>query len=114
MKEETYKKVFIKSPADLPEDVLLHVGNRHGFEEIIYIENGKTKKPFRYDSDDTSTLKIENIDWYLKEVEPVTDEDIEKWARNEIPFSGNDYNYEVGKRVGITIGAKAHRDGLIK
>ena len=64
--EEYYEKIHIKNEEDLPKDILLFVGNKRGFIEVVYIEEGETKKPFRYDSDDMATLKINDIDWYLR------------------------------------------------
>ena len=64
-----YKKVIIKSEADLPKDIIIHVCNKHNFEELVYIEDGETKKPFRYDKQDKPTLSIGSIDWYLQPVE---------------------------------------------
>jgi hypothetical protein len=39
--------------------------------------------------------------------------DFEDWAKHEVPIADNDWNYKCGKREGLFIGAKAHRDGLI-
>jgi len=64
-----YKKVIIKSEADLPKDIIIHVCNKHNFEELVYIEDGETKKPFRYDKHDKPTLSIGSIVWYLQPVE---------------------------------------------
>ena len=44
----------------------------------------------------------------------MTDKDIEKWAKNEVPFGDADWSYKTGKREGLYVGAKAMRDGLIK
>ena len=56
---------------------------------------------------------LELVDWYLKPTEPVSDEDIEKWAYDELEqnICGD---YERGIAIGKTIGAKAMRDGKIK
>lgn len=70
---EVYKRVYIKTADDLPKDIILHVGNKKGFEELIYIEDGKTKKPWRYDDNDIATLSINSIDWYMEPVEMPTD-----------------------------------------
>jgi len=80
---QNYTKVFIRDKSDLPENILIHVGSRNGFEELLYIENGKTMKPWKYDKNDTPILSIENIIWYLKPEEPakgLTDGEIEKEA----------------------------------
>lgn len=87
--EPVYVKRFIKSEADLPKDIILHVGNKEGFEELIYIENGKTKKPWRYDDNDIATLSINSIDWYMEPVEMPTEEEIEIEAENQ----SVDYDY---------------------
>jgi hypothetical protein len=68
--KEIFKKVYIKSAVDLPKDILIHVGSKNGFEELVYIENGQVKKPFRYDDEDTPTLSIDKITWYLQ---PISD-----------------------------------------
>lgn len=84
-----YVKRFIKTADDLPKDIILHVGNKKGFEELIYIENGKTKKPWRYDDNDIATLSINSIDWYMEPVEMPTEEEIEIEAENQ----SVDYDY---------------------
>jgi len=63
-----YKKIEIRSEADLPKDIIIHVCNKHNFEELVYIEDGETKKPFRYDKHDKPTLSIGSIVWYLQPV----------------------------------------------
>lgn len=66
--KEYFEKVYIKSKDDLPKDGLIHVGSNNGFEELVYIENGLTKKPFRYDDEDNPVIKIDKINWYLKPI----------------------------------------------
>lgn len=44
----------------------------------------------------------------------ISDSDIEKYAKSEVPFGDTDWSYKTGKREGIYIGAKAMRDGKIK
>jgi len=67
--KELFEKVYIRSEEDLPEGIILHVGNKAGFEELVYIEDGKIKKPFKFDEYDTPVIKIKNIVWYLRPVE---------------------------------------------
>ncbi len=36
MNPKTYIQVMVKSHRDLPKDILLHVGSKNGFEELVY------------------------------------------------------------------------------
>jgi len=106
-----YTKIIIKSKDDLPEDILLHVGNKKGFEEIIYIEKGETKKPFRYDSNDIPTLRIDDIDWYLfpdkDELESLTEKKSDAdllqdiYDRNGMEIIANSDIYQQGFKDGL-------------
>jgi hypothetical protein len=60
-----YKRKDIKSIEDLPKEGIIHVGNKYSFEELIYIENGETNKPFRFDKYDEPILSINSIAWFL-------------------------------------------------
>ena len=94
MKEELYKKIYIKSVNDLPEGKLIHVGSKNGYEELLYIEDGETKKPFRYDDNDTPVIKLSKIDWYLQPIEPVEAENIEETVSKEgLPIYDNEQKY---------------------
>jgi hypothetical protein len=69
MKDELFKKVFIKSEADLPKDEGVYFCNRSGFNSILHLMTTLEKSYMR------------EIRWYLLPVEPkvsVTDEEIEK------------------------------------
>jgi len=47
-----------------PDGELLLVSNG-GFMELIYIEDGITMKPWGYDSDDTPTLSVDKIKFWM-------------------------------------------------
>jgi len=107
MKEETYKKVFIKTEADLPKEHTTYIV----FDKSRY---GKCVMYLEYNPYDPESIAdwMATIDWYLKPVELVSDEDIEKWAYDESEqnICGD---YERGIAIGKIIGAKAMRDGKI-
>ena len=97
MKEETPKQfiqVFIKSEADLPEDAYTK-------EYIVHSRDGCVSFQCIY-------WKQDDLDWYLKPVEHVSDEDIEKAAYGFYSDVSSD------QLVGFMDGARAHRDGKIK
>ena len=107
MKKETPKRfdqVFIKSEADLPEE---------GSIVTCCFKSGNTSKLVYFGTTEDDKYWLSNIDWYLNPKEPVSDEDIEKWAYDESEqnICGD---YERGIAIGKTIGAKAMRDGKIK
>ena len=44
----------------------------------------------------------------------VSDEDIEKWANEKLPYETGKWDNRISERLGLIEGAKAHRDNLIK
>ena len=105
MKEETYKKVFIRSEADLPKEHTTYIV----FDKSRY---GKCVMYLEYNPYDPESIAdwMSTIDWYLKPVELVSDADIEKAALRLFPPSRN-----LGKtvRYGYKIGAIEMRNGKI-
>ena len=107
MKEETYEKVYIKTEADLPEEDGFYIASCKNYAVLEYHYCNEVKRDW-----------LKDIDWYLKPVEPVSDEYIEKWANSiekieeYMPFT---LQTHIRKKIECRIeGAKAHRDGKIK
>ena len=99
MKEETYEKVYIKTEADLPEEDGFYIASCKNYAVLEYHYCNEVKRDW-----------LKDIDWYLKPIEPVSDEDIEKAALRLFPPSRN-----LGKtvRYGYKIGAIEMRNGKI-
>jgi len=102
MKEETYKKVYIRSEADLPKE---------GKYDTMF----KTKHfydQFTYDPSKNKKYWLDTVDWYLQPIEPlpapVSDEMIKKYLNKEQCLSSGPW-FRVCMQV-----AKAMRDGKIK
>ena len=74
--ETIYRKVFIKSEADLPEKDGVYFANRREFGEtsIHYWKNNLARK----------RTWINGVDWYLQPVELPDDEEIERWIDLEL------------------------------
>lgn len=110
MKEELYKKIYIKSEADLPKSGLYFCGITDSCFGSFH---------FNPDDKDDIDFWIGNVMWYLQPIEPVeaekdkvTDDDIEKYFTSHHYDNKNGHHYRVKKdRI---FGAKAMRDGLIK
>ena len=103
--KELYKKVFIKTEADLPEE---------NGKYICMIKNINHPALLQYDIQSKgeygySKQWLELVDWYLKPVEPVSNEDI----KNSIPYPESTDRYSIGKNIGFIMGARAMRDGKI-
>ena len=75
--ETIYRKVFIKSEADLPEDkaeYFVHIKERI---ESLY-RSGINTLTSDYPEDLFKEIWMNNIDWYLQPVELPSDEEIDK------------------------------------
>ena len=110
MKEETYEKVFIKTEADLPKE---------NGKYICMIRNINHPALLQYDIQSKgeygySKQWLELVDWYLKPAEPVSDADIEKWAKKRLPFLEHAVFSVSQLRDLLYEGAKAMREGKIK
>lgn len=114
---ETFKKVYVKSEADLPKEsgyhFVCHKDQRHNY--------------YAFDNDgpfENRDYWSKHIDWYLipdekPEKKPPTDEDIRKQSETEIdPTINVDFNDEqssVAKRRRLwSYGAKWMRDQIFK
>lgn len=109
-----YKKVFIKNISDLPKDIIIHVGNKSGFEELVYIEGNETKKPWRYDEQDIPTISIDRIVWYLQPKELPSEDAIDKWADYCAGNSVKDFNTKVLIKASLSLGAKWLKSQITK
>ena len=69
--EPIYRKVFIKSEADLPEDGTYIVHFKNSRPQLVDLNKNSI---FSKDND----YWLENIDWYLQTKELPSDEEIEK------------------------------------
>ena len=71
---ELKKNFWYKIDEEKPiEDNLILVCTRQGFMELVYVENGKTMKPWRYDPDDTPTLTYDKImSWMWLDIPTIT------------------------------------------
>ena len=106
---ELFKKVYIKSEADLPK-----VKGRYCFYDKVMQQFKEFTCPT-----DSPLIKefLIGCEWYYQPITEqssvvVTDEEIEKWANKEEPFWYSDYEDGV-KRNSLIKGAKAMRDGKI-
>ena len=61
LKRNTWYEFDVCKP---PEGELLLIFNT-SFMELVYIENGRTVKPWRYDSDDTPVMGINQIKFWM-------------------------------------------------
>lgn len=113
---ELYKKVYIKSPADLPKEciyaLIIHRREKYrssgekSFMCSIYIS------PLEYETQDDKKKWVNRFDWYLQPID-ITDEDIVEWAYKESKGGWNEQmlsQYISGKIEG----AKAALRGEIK
>jgi type IV secretory pathway TrbF-like protein len=105
---ELYRKIHIKSEADLPKeegDYFVHVIKTG----IDIMEWNISNYP-----DDTKLQNVDwlnTYDWYLQPIE-ISDADIEAWAEEEIPFtSSSTLNVQ---RMRWIQGAKSMRDGNLR
>ena len=101
--EPIYRKVFIKSEADLPEKEGRYFVKIKGLPpEVIDIDIEYYS--IRLNRGDKKNW-INNIDWYLQPVELPSDEEIEK--------AGNEYSEECFAIEDFVAGMKLLRDKLI-
>jgi len=90
--EELYKKVYIKSEADLPpKDGLYFCGEGSGlhYRDFVFHDT---------DNFHNEGFWLKNIDWYLIPIEQsqreITDEEIEKWAAGKVnEIDPDEYGY---------------------
>jgi len=99
--EPIYRKVFIKSEADLPEEETYYFVKTKGYYDrnidIFYWR----KTNFLQGKQNW----LNSIDWYLRPVELPSDEEIEK--------AGNEYSEECFAIEDFVAGMKCLRDKLI-
>ena len=96
-KPKQYTQVFIKSEADLPKPIK---DKDNWFVEIAVIKKSGKKDWWIYNPDWDKKLWMEQIDWYLKEVEPLSDERFKKPTDKQLIDIGiffNDGNLEIKK-----------------
>jgi len=93
---QIYRKVYIRSEANLPEKVGLY---------FAYIRDDKNKTCQWYDSD-LKEYWIRNIDWYLQPIELPSEEEIDKQFPTDIQtikvkegFDKMSYNAEQSLRM---------------
>ena len=98
--EPIYRKVFVKSEADLPEE------DGYYFCGVKY-ENGAIADLEHFNLNDKEIINswLNDIDWYLQPVELPSDEEIEK--------ASNKYSEEHFAMEDFVAGAKWLRDKLI-
>jgi hypothetical protein len=97
-----FKKVFIKDTSDLPRKGILFI-HRTDFDEVCEIDVEQLARQFWLDY----------IDWYLEPIEPITDADIEAWARKKTKEFYDD-NRIITVPEMLIEGAKAALNGGIK
>jgi hypothetical protein len=106
---ELYRKIYIKSEADLPKEVGSYFVYFKDVGEDIYdwvLTNGENPVEEYWNGQFQEDYWINTFDWYLQPIE-ITDSDIEAWA-DKIERRGCSY-YN-----GLMAGAKAMRDNEIK
>ena len=105
--EPIYRKVFIKSEADLPEDkaeYFVHIKERI---ESLY-RSGINTLTSDYPEDLFKEIWMNNIDWYLQPVELPSDEEIKKEALKFVANEDMLYEAQI-----FEAGMKLLRDKLI-
>lgn len=97
MKEETYRKVFIKTEADLPKErtiLIAHFKHSERWTDLIY-----------FNTSDDDEYWLSEIDWYLQPVTAKTDQD------DEIDLSSPDY-YRMCEKCNTKFWTKCKSDTI--
>jgi len=108
MKDETYKKVYIRSADDLPKED----GNYIAHDKV----SNATYPYCKFNNNEGSKFWLQCIDWYLHPIEPlpvpVTDEMIKEWAELSCNYTlpPDERKVLIFQRI---VGAKAMRDNKI-
>jgi hypothetical protein len=103
---ELYRKIYIKSEADLPVKEQPYLGqDEKSIHWIGYYPS--TSDLFEYQKDHWLNL----VDWYLQH-EQITDSDIEAWAEEYCSKCSSSFDETL--KYGIKLGAKAALNGEIK
>lgn len=82
---ELYRKIYIKSEADLPKEVGSYFVYFKDVGEDIYdwvLTNGENPVEEYWNGQFQEDYWINTFDWYLQPIE-ITDSDIEAWADNK-------------------------------
>jgi len=113
MKDELYKKVFIRSEADLPkEEGIYFVGIKTALYEPEDVGGVGSIESYHFNCDEDNWLK--EIDWYLQPIEPlpapVTDAQQSTKEITDEEIENTSIAYDEPFRSGFEYGAKWLRD----